>query len=310
MERLFQTTFDQVRMPEEKAQDLRARLASPEQEEIKVKKGKFMVRTALAAAVIGALCCAGAGAVRLGLVQAEVFFFSTEEDLAAAAAKDGRLTGVAYYGGADYEQLQSTAEWAALQWEGIPGETLTEERTGGVGDGWTAMRTYHGEEEGEEYGKTLYLGTKLSDFAGLWERGSWDAAWLEERYTPEPDAQIYMTEEGTGREPRRQVMAVGAYRGTDGRAFNLQYSCNSENVWEDQYELSKGYEVSQLYETEDGVTAAVEIARSASGKPVFWVHVFSGHVRIALFGTQMELEEIQTLLDGLKLSALCEYEVK
>ena len=109
-----------------------------------------MVRTALAAAVIGALCCAGAGAVRLGLVQAEVFFFSTEEDLAAAAAKDGRLTGVAYYGGADYEQLQSTAEWAALQWEGIPGETLTEERTGGVGDGWTAMRTYHGEEEGEE----------------------------------------------------------------------------------------------------------------------------------------------------------------
>lgn len=310
MKQLFQTTFDQVRMPEEKARDLRARLASTEQEEIKVKKRRFMARTALAAAVIGALCCAGAGAVRLGLVQAEVFFFSTEEELAAAAARDGRVTGAGYYGGADYGQLQSTAEWAALEWEGIPGETLTEERTGGAGDGWTVMRTYHGEEEGEEYEKNLYLGTKLSDFAGLWERGGWDAVWLEERYTPEPAAQIYMTEEGTGREPRRQVMAVGAYRGADGRAFNLQYNYNSETVWEDQYELSKGYEVSRLYRTEDGVTAAVEIAKSATGKPVFWVSVFSGHVRITLFGTQMELEEIQALLDGLKLSALCEYEVK
>ena len=63
-------------------------------------------------------------------------------------------------------------------------------------------------------------------------------------------------------------------------------------------------EEDEYYTTKDGVRAAIQMETSHTGKSLFWVDVSMGEIDFSMFGTQVELDEIHTILDSLELSQM------
>ena len=256
------------------------------------------------AAVAAVLTSTG---LAVGVSQGWVRFFSSEEEVvqAAMAGAEGDTTGYSVPSRNDYEELQSVGELANLRLESTlsEGETLVEQAQGTPSDGWTRMRTVEYEEDGRRLWDSDYQADGLPALNTLWNTGL-DLTWLEEHYTPNTGAGLATFHREAGRELSGSFYAelIGEYRGEDGQIFNLQYVYVKGSKPLDQYRLAEGY--CEYYTSQDGVQAAIQIETSHTGKSLFWVDVSMGEINFSMFGTQMELEEIRTLLDHLSLAQL------
>ena len=243
----------------------------------------------------------------VGVSQGWVHFFPSEEEVvqAAMAGAEGDTAGHSVPSRNDYEELQSVGELADLRLESTlsEGETLVEHAQGTPSDGWTRMRTVEYEEDGRRLWDSDYQADGLSALAPIWDTGL-DLTWLEEHYTPNTGAGLATFHREAGRELSGSFYAelIGEYRGEDGQIFNLQYVYEKGSEPLDQYRLAEGD--CEYYTTQDGVQAAIQIETSHTGKSLFWVDVSMGEINFSMFGTQMELEEIRTLLDHLSLAQL------
>lgn len=95
---------------------------------------------------------------------------------------------------------------------------------------------------------------------------------------------------------------MGSTGGEDGEIFNLQYVYEKGSEPLEQYRLAEGYH--EYYTTQDGAQAAIQMETSRTGKSLFWVDASMGEIDFSMFGTQVELEEIHTILDSLELSQM------
>ena len=256
----------------------------------------------LAAAVLLTACTAAAAVTRNG---GRILFYRDEEELIRAAADAARsegsgTAGYSVYEGADYntEDMLRRAN-DLLKGEGA---AVLEQAQGAPEDGWTRMRVVRWEDETDRR-VSYYQGDSLSALAGVWEI-PWDLTWLEAHYQARPGTHLGTVEvlERTG--AIGHVSVVGEYQGQEGQVFNLQYWCFPGAPVGDAFLLTDGFEAAEYYQTADGAVAAVSMARSETGKNVFWVKYNAGEISFSMGGTQMALEEIHTVLDNLNLSAL------
>ena len=243
----------------------------------------------------------------VGVSQGWVHFFPSEEEVvqAAMAGAEGDTAGYSVPGRNDYEELQSVGELADLSLESTlsEGETLVEQVQGTPSDGWTRMQTVEYEEDGRRLWDSDYQADGLTALNTIWNTGL-ELTWLEAHYTPNPGAGLatFHREAGEALAASFYAELIGEYRGEDGQIFNLQYVYEKGSKPLDQYRLAEGY--CEYYTTQDGVQAAIQIETSHTGKSLFWVDVSMGEINFSMFGTQMELEEIRTLLDHLSLAQL------
>ena len=183
-------------------------------------------------------------------------------------------------------------------------QTLVEEAAGTAEDGWTAKRVFQCEVDGRTYLTAKYKAEALSGYDSLWS--GWDTSWLEERYTPVPGSMWCEAIRVDGNP--HQASIFGEFRGEGDTIFNLQYSWNSEFTYGDENEFGSMYDYTGHYVTADGVTAAIKMDTSHTGKSLFWVTVPSGgHGMFSMFGTQVELDELHAILDSLNLARVLEY---
>lgn len=186
-----------------------------------------------------------------------------------------------------------SAWWGSFETHGAA------ETAGKPDDGWTKKRSYR--EWMKQHNR--YLGTCLSDFAGLWEGTPWDVAEVEREFTPIAGTQTAYTcyEFGT----LWAFEVIGAYEREDGAAFTLQYEWDSETEYGETYLLSEGLESGEQYTTADGVEVAVSTARSRKGELLFWAEYVSGHRLFSMTGRNLEMDAIHALLDGMGLARMC-----
>ena len=261
--------------------------------------GKLMA-VAVAAAVLTTTGLA------VGVSQGWVRFFSSEEEAvqASMAGAEGDTAGHSVPGRNDYEELQSVGELANLRLEQLSdGETLVEQAQGTPSDGWTRMQTTEYEEDGRLLWVSHYQADGLKGLTSLWDTGL-ELTWLEEHYTPNPGAGLatFRRAAGEGLASSFYTELIGEYRGEAGEIFNLQYIYRKGSEPLEQYRLAEGYY--EYYTTQDGVQAAIQMETSHTGKSLFWVDVSIGEIDFSMFGTQVELDEIHTILDSLELSQL------
>ena len=243
----------------------------------------------------------------VGVSQGWVRFFPSEEEVvqAAMAGAEGDTAGHSVPGRNDYEELQSVGELADLRLESTlsEGETLVEQAQGTPSDGWTRMRTVEYREDGRLLWNSYYQADGLTALNAIWDTGL-DLTWLEGYYTPNPGAGLATFHRGAGEELAASFYAelIGEYRGEDGEIFNLQYVYEKGSEPLEQYRLAEGYH--EYYTTQDGAQAAIQMETSRTGKSLFWVDASMGEIDFSMFGTQVELEEIHTILDSLELSQM------
>ena len=301
---VYQSELDRVRFTEAGKSALTDALMAEQQESApKQSRGPWMKRS-VAAALAAVLLVGTAAAV--GVSQGWVHFFSSEEEILQATVDgaDGSTTGYGFYGGADYGELQSIREMAdaAFTWAEERG-TMVYQAQGTPSDGWTRTWTEEFEEDGRLLWETYYQSDGLSSLDALWDTGL-DLDWLESHYTPVPDGGLADFRRTAGEDcgDASRAELVGEYRGEDGQVFNLQYTYEKGSAPADQYQLVDGYY--EYYTTQDGVQAAIQMETSHTGKSMFWVTVSAGEIDFYMTGTHVELEELHTILDSLKLSQL------
>ena len=301
---VYQSELNRVRFTEAGKSALADALLAKRAEPAKLRgRGPWMKRGAIAA--LAAVLLVGSAAA-VGVSQGWLHFFSSEEEIleAALAGTDGGTAGYGIYGGDDYSELQSIQEMAdaAFAWA-AEGETLIHQAQGTASDGWTRMWTEEYEEDGQLLWETYYQSDGLAPLDALWDT-ELDLAWLEAHYTPVPDGGLADFRRTAGEDCGDAFRAelVGEYRGEDGQVFNLQYTYEKGSAPADQYQLVDGYY--EYYTTQDGVQAAIQMETSHTGKSMFWVTVSAGEIDFYMTGTQVELEELHTILDSLKLSQL------
>ena len=262
------------------------------------------MKRSVAAALAAVLLVGTAAAV--GVSQGWVHFFSSEEEIleTTIAGTDGGTAGYGIYGGDDYGELQRIQEMAdaAFTWAEERG-TMVYQAQGTPSDGWTRTWTEEFEEDGRLLWETYYQSDGLSVLDALWDTGL-DLTWLEAHYTPVSDGGLADFRRAAGEDCGDAFHAelVGEYQGKDGQVFNLQYTYEKGSAPADQYQLVDGYY--EYYTTQDGVQAAIQIETSHTGKSMFWVTVYAGEIDFSMTGTPVELEELHTILDSLKLSQL------
>lgn len=286
--------------------ELRARVQAAAERAEKPRARVRPLRTVLIAAAVCLALVGTAGAATLVLRQASIRFFgSYEEAVEAHKARQGDDAFDGVYGLQedlkDYDEL--TPLDMELMWNGEPGAALVEETVGTDGDGWTARRVFQYERDGKTYRSTRYKAEAPSGYNSLWK--SWDTSWLEEHYTSTA-GETFFEQVETGGEIDR-ISVLGEFRGQGGTVFNVQYSWIGGTVWGDQYHLSNGYDHIETYTTADGVKVTIMTAPSHSGKTLFWADMLSGSGSFSMFGTQVELDELHTILDSLSLSRMLEY---
>ena len=273
-------------------------------------KGKRLrpLRAGLIAAAVCALLVGTAGAATLAARQARINFYGSEEELIdaqrARVGEDGEDFGliIRIDNPQDYDELSFMD--VGLWWNGEEAETLVEEASGAEEDGWTSKRVFRFERNGQTCLRTKYKAEAPSGFDELWK--SWNTAWLEEHYTAVSEHTIFEEDTRTGGEPYRG-MAISEFRGQGDTVFNLQYDWTSDIVWGDEDHLTTGLDHYGVYTTADGVEATIMTAGTHSGKTLFWVSAIFGHGRFSMFGTQVDMGELHTILDSLNLSNLLEY---
>lgn len=307
IEREYRETLDELRFSgEARARMAEALAAGQAAQPVKGKRLRPL-RAGLIAAAVCALLVGTAGAATLAARQARINFFDSEEELMdaqrARVGKDGEDFGMFYMidNPQDYDELSFMD--VGFWWNGEEAETLVEEASGAEEDGWTGKRVFRFERNGQTYLRTKYKADVPSGFDGLWK--SWDTAWLEEHYTAVAEHTIFEDTQ-TGGEPY-QGMVTGEFRGQGDTVFNLQYDWTSDVVWGDEDHLTTGLDHYGVYTTADGVEATIMTAGTHSGKTLFWVSAIFGHGRFSMFGTQVDMGELHTILDSLNLSNLLEY---
>lgn len=163
--------------------------------------------------------------------------------------------------------------------------------------------------DGGTAGYGVYGGADYSELQSIQEMTDAAFTWAEDRGTMVYQAQgtpsdgwtQTWTEEFEEDDIFRAEL-VGEYQGEDGQIFNLQYTYEKGSAPADQYQLVDGYY--EYYTTQDGVQAAIQMETSHTGKSMFWVTVYAGEIDFSMTGTQVELEELHTILDSLELSQL------
>lgn len=299
---VYQSELDRVRFTEAGKSALTDALLAEQAAPAKRQgRSPWMKRGAIAA--LAAVLLVGSAAA-VGVSQGWLHFFSSEEEIlqATVAGADGSTAGYSFYGGADYGELQSIQEMAdaAFAWAEERG-TLVQQAQGTPSDGWSRMWTEEYEEDGRLLWETYYQSDGLSPLDALWDTGL-DLTWLEAHYTPVSDGGLADFRRAAGEDDISRAELVGEYRGEDGQVFNLQYTYEKGSAPADQYQLVDGYY--EYYTTQDGVQAAIQMETSHTGKSMFWVTVSAGEIDFYMTGTQVELEELHTILDSLKLSQL------
>ena len=86
--------------------------------------------------------------------------------------------------------------------------------------------------------------------------------------------------------------------------FNLQYTYSPDEDYGDEFMLTQDMELAEQYETRDGAVVSIAMAKTEAGKTFFWVDYHVGEIAFSMGGTQLELEDIHTIVDSLNLSAL------
>lgn len=305
IEREYKNALDDVRFSEaEKERMMNNLMNQKEQEQAQVgRRGFRPLRAGLIAAAACAALVMTAGAATIVARQANINFlgsYGEAEDAQKAQQGDDSLDG-AYGDLKDYDE-GTPPDMEAL-WNGEPGATLVEETVGTDGEGWTAKRVIQYERDGKTYQSTMYKAEAPSGYNSLWK--SWDTSWLEEHYTS--TAQTFFKQVETGGKID-QISVLGEFRGQGDTVFNVQYSWIGGVIYGDQYYLREEYDHIETYTTADGVKVTIMTAPSNSGKTLFWAEMLSGGGFFSMFGTQVELDELHTILDSLNLSNLLEYE--
>ena len=298
---VYQSELDRVRFTEAGKSALTDALLAEQAVPAKQRgRGPWMKRGAIAA--LAAVLLVGTAAA-VGVSQGWVHFFSSEEEILETTIAETDA-GYYVYGGADYSELQSIQEMAdaAFTWAEERG-TMVQQAQGTASDGWTRMWTEEYEEDGQLLWETYYQADGLSPLDALWDT-ELDLAWLEAHYTPVPDGGLADFRRTAGEDCGDAFRAelVGEYQGEDGRIFNLQYTYRKGGEPAGGYQLVDGYY--EYYTTRDGVQAAIQMETSHTGKSLFWVDVSMGEIDFSMFGTQVELDEIHTILDSLELSQM------
>ena len=295
---VYQSELDRVRFTEAGKSALTDALLAEQAVPAKQRgRGPWMKRGAIAA--LAAVLLVGTAAA-VGVSQGWVHFFSSEEILETTIAETD--AGYYVYGGADYSELQSIQEMAdaAFTWAEERG-TMVYQAQGTPSDGWTRTWTEEFEEDGRLLWETYYQADGLLPLDALWDTGL-DLTWLEAHYTPVSDGGLADFRRAAGEDDIFRAELVGEYQGEDGQVFNLQYTYEKGSAPADQYQLVDGYY--EYYTTQDGVQAAIQMETSHTGKSMFWVTVSAGEIDFSMTGTQVELEELHTILDALGLSQL------
>lgn len=261
--------------------------------------GRRLVVLAVAAALMVAAMGAG-----LAVVQGRMTYFTDREEAENAVGPHG------YYDNTDEGARYDYAEWylprhikgtiqkpsTAASWH----EDM-EYAQGGPEDGWTNLATglYDSEQEGLVR-DTWYGGDSLSGLSSLWDTGL-DMVWLDEHYQAEAEAHYVMTRTDVNEQTPYYVEVEGQYHGSGDQVFRIWYHYDTEYTPHDFAELTEYYE---YYVTRDGVRVPIEMHHSETGKTMFTASLELNKIRFAVIGTQLELEELHTLLDHLNLSAL------
>lgn len=307
-EREYWQALDGLRFSQEEKERIMNHLMEQQnQEEKRPVKGKRLrpLRAALVAAAVCAALVGTAGAATFVARQARINFFDSHEEAVEAARRDNPgvdngVCGVVTQDLKDYDEMESLN--MDDMWNGEPGVTLVEDADGTQADGWTAKRVFQYEWDGKTYLKSRYKAEAPSGYDGLWN--GWDTSWLEEHYTPTAGQTLFEQVETEGRP--YQAFVLSEFRGQDDTVFNIQYTW-MDRVYGDQYFLGDGLDHHEVYTTADGVEATIMTATSHSGKTVFWVDAIFGHGSFSMFGNEVEMNELYTILDSLNLSAMLEY---
>lgn len=265
------------------------------------------LRMGLIAACVCLALVGTAGAATFAVRQANIRFFDSWDELWAGLT-DGQMedddASNILVGEVDPQDYSGFAFIDMdLWWNGEPGQTLVDEVSGADGDGWAVRRTFRQELNGQTCLTAKYKAEEPSGFDGLWD--GWDTAWLEGNYTAVPGHVLYELVQTDGKPSH--VTAAGEFRGQGGAIFSMQYNWVGGVIWEDENILTTNLDHTETYTTVDNVDATIMTATSPSGKGLFWVSAICEHGRLSMFGTQVELDELHTILDSLNLSALLEY---
>ena len=235
------------------------------------------------------------------LSQGWVHFFSNESE-AEKAASMGAQNGIAGHGsysGNDYDETNMLKRVNIIL-EGFPEDTLIYQAQGEPTDGWNRMRAVQFDFDGKQVQDHYYQADSLSTLSKIWETNL-DLSWLEDHYEAVPGAHLATLRTELDQAEPFYVSIVGEYRGENGELFNLQYYYEKDRLPADQFYVVPGYH--EYYETKDGITVAIAMADSETGKSVFWVELDCGQVYLSMFGTQLELEEIKAIVDSMAISS-------
>lgn len=263
------------------------------------KPGRKVVVLAVAAALMAAAMGAG-----LAVVQGRMTYYTDRKEAENAVGPYGYYDNTEEGNRYDYseEELPNHVARTAGPFSDVAlWHEEMEYAQGGPEDGWTNLATglYDSEEEGLVR-DTWYAGDCLSDLSGVWDTGL-DMAWLDGHYQAEAEAHYMMTRAAVDAQTPHYAEVQGQYRGDEEQTFRIWYQYDASYTPQDFVELTEYYE---YYVTQDGVRVPIEMHHSETGKTLFTASLELSRIRFAVIGTQMEIEELHTLLDGLCLSTL------
>ena len=299
MRQEYRRMMEQIRLTEEEKERMMEHIESKRTTRSR-RPGRRLVVLAVAAALLVAAMGAG-----LAVVQGRMTYFTDKEEAENAVGPHGYYDNTEEGARYDYneEDLPNHIAEAVQPFSDV--ESWHEEMEyaqGGPDDGWTSMATglFDSKEEAGLVRDTWYAGDCLSDLSSVWDTGL-DMAWLDEHYQAEAGAHYVMTRTAVNEQTPYYAEVVGQYRGSGDQVFKIWYQYNTAYTPHDFTELTEYYE---YYVTKDGVTVPIEMHCSETGKTLFTASLELSKIRFAVIGTQVEIEELHTLLDNLNLSAL------
>lgn len=290
--------MEQIKLTEEEKERIMENI-----ENQRVSRSRGPGRKLVVLAVAAALMIAAMGA-GLAVVQGRMTYFTDKEEAENAVGPHGYYDNTEEGARYDYAEKDLPGHVASTTKPFSSAASWHEEMEyaqGAPEDGWTNMATglYNSKEEGLVR-DTWYGGDCLSELSGVWNTGL-DMAWLDEHYQAEADAHYVMTRTAVDAQAPHYAEVQGQYLGNEDQIFRIWYQYNTSYTPHDFTELTEYYE---YYVTQDGVTVPIEMHHSETGKTLFTASLELSKIRFAVIGTQVEIEELHTLLDNLNLSAL------
>ena len=263
------------------------------------RPGRKLVVLAVAAAMM--IVAMGAG---LAVVQGRMTYFTDKEEAENAVGPHGYYDNTDEGARYDYseEELPNRVTRTTQPFSSVASwHEEMEYAQGGPDDGWTNLATglYNSVKEGLVR-DTWYGGDSLSKLSSVWDT-KLDMAWLDEHYQAEADAHYVMTRAAVDAQKPHYVEVEGQYRGDEEQVFKIWYHYDTTYTPHDFVELTEYYE---YFVTQDGVSVPIEMHYSETGKTLFTASLELNKIRFAVIGTQVEIEELHTLLDSLNLSNL------